>query len=189
MVIVQVTVSGHDFNGFVWENVFYLQTEITPPSTADYLDNTLEWVHGTLITEMSLAMSSQNVITDIAAKLVNPGSSYTLHKTENINGARDVDQDSGAIAGVIKWYPAEGAQTGRNYITGVGEGDYLNDFIAGPYSALLDDLKDAFLNLSGTDFGTVWLFVIYNKKTAATQAVIRGEVVNKCGVLSKRVRA
>jgi hypothetical protein len=189
MKAIQVTISGHDFNGFVWENVFHLAVDIDPPSAAAILTATNSWVETTLIPPLLAAMSNQCTILDIASKYVAPGSSYTLHKAQNSNGTRDLAQDSGAVAGRLAWYPSDGKVVGHQFISGVCEPDYSNDYISDAYKVLLEAVRDAFLLLSGTDGIFVWQFVLYSRKTAGVVPIDAGEAMLRIGILSKRVRA
>lgn len=190
---IQVTISGVDFNGFVFQNVFYLESDPGIHNPAEHLKATCDWVDTTLLPDMLNAMVSQCTILDISSKYVKPDSSYSIHKSVNLPGERDLNQSTGATAGVIQWVPLVGPETGRQYISGVAEGDFVNDFISSAYLTLLEPLRDAFINLTGTDAPYTWVFVVYSKGDsvvpATTDPVIVGVVVNKCGVLSKRVRA
>jgi len=190
MVNIQVTISGTDFNGFVWQNVFYLTCNNGIANIFDTLDATNTHVHGILMTPLRNCMSNQNTILDISSRYVKPDSSYSISKVENSPGNRDALADSGAIAGKIQWLTLEGPETGRQYITGVCEDDYQNDFITDAYAALLDTLGTAFESLAGTVGGFTWDFVVYSKGDVPTVDSIIGHVIYlKAGVLSKRIRA
>lgn len=193
MANVQVTISGIDKNGFVWQNVFYMLVAEGSHATNVVLHHACEWANDQLMDTLQAAMSFQNSIFDIAAKYVKPDSSYTIHKSLNLVGARESNADSGAIGGVIQWIPQDGPETGRQYITGVCVNDYQNDFIVDVYRGFLEDIIVAFMSLTGNDGLFDWIFVVYSKgdnvTPATTDPVVEGTVIGKAGVLSKRTRA
>lgn len=190
---IAVTISGTDFNGFVWQNVFHLTSEQAALSIIEHLQATNEWVYLTIGTQLQGAMSEQVTILDVASRYVKPDSSYLVHKSVSDVGARAGVQQTGAAAGVIQWFPIDGPGTGRQYVSGCLDADFANDYISDDYIAILETLRDAFLNLTGTDGTSTWVFVLYSKgddtTPPSTDPIVAGEPKNKIGILSKRVRA
>jgi hypothetical protein len=187
---IRITISGHDTNGYVSQNVFYLRATEGSHSTPVVLRAAMEFVNTKIMSELLDCMCFTHYIDDIAAKYVRPDSSYTLHKAINRPGTRELNEVSGAIGGVIQWIPTTGPETGRTYVPGVCEGDYANDFIDGSYLALLETLRDAFLTLTGTGSTIPFVFVVYNRGITPTEdPIVDGVIANRAGVLSKRTRA
>lgn len=189
MRILQASISGRDFNGFVWQNVFCVTTTddtALVPAVLTALNNKID---AAILPDMLAAMSDQCTVLDIASRIISAPSSYTIHKSENVAGDRVDPQDSGAIAGRIAWFPLTGAYVGHQYITGVCEDDFNNDFIAPAYEALLTTLLNTMRSLDGSDATWGWQLAIYNKKLATAVPVAAGEVMVKAGILSKRIRA
>lgn len=185
---VQAVISGIDKNGFVWQLVANMKFDTSTFSTSQALGLINQHVEDTVLDALQAAMADSSKILDISTKYVFPSISYSFHKPQNLSGIRTTAAASGATAGVIKWLPYSGSVTGRQYIPGVCEGDYVNDFITDAYSALLDDVAVAFKSLTGIVGGNQCTFVILTKKTGNGTVVAGYSVGLKVGVLSKRIR-
>ncbi len=189
MKTIQCTISGTDFNGYVWQNVFALNTVDPPGEISAFLALITALMQTNLETPLTDAMSDQCTIFDYGARIISSPSSYTFHKSANAPGNRTDPMDTGAIAGRIVWFPENGSQVGHQYISGVCQGDFENDYIGSVYLPLLTDVKNAFLMFNSTDPDTSAQLVIYSKKTSSTVDVNTGAAMYKAGILSKRIRA
>jgi len=186
---LQVTYSGKDSGGYVWQNVFHVEIEEGADNEAVYLSAVADVIDTAITDALAAAMADTCAIYDLATKVIFDVPSYSFHKVLNRVGDRDVNQDTGAIAGKIVWFPVAGNAVGHQFITGVCEGDYESDVIQGPYEILLAAVKDAFLTLNGTAAPYVPQLTIYNKVTNAHQDVASGAVLLSPCILSKRIRA
>jgi hypothetical protein len=186
---LQVTISGKDGGGYVWQNVFHVTSTDEIHSEHDILSALVDAVDDVVRPAMVFAMNESVTILDIAARLIGGAAGYTFHKPVSFDGSRGGDATAGAIAGKLAFYPETGAHIGHMFVAGVQADDYVNDSITDGYATLLRAIADALESFDGTDATYAWQFVIYNRKTLATIAVASAAALLTVGVLSKRVRA
>lgn len=186
--IFQVTISGKDGGGFLWQNVIHIRgTVATTPTLAD-MKELADYVQGNLITPLRAAKAESNTMLNIGIKEVLPGSSFTFNRPMNEPGDRVGTENVGAVAGKITMYPETGAITGRIFINGCLDDDFDKDVIQPAYETLLDDVADALNLIDGSPITFLWELGIFNKDTSGFVPVDGCATQQQPGILSKRVR-
>lgn len=188
-MIFQVTISGKDGGGYLWQNVIHVRGSDTPPIPVSVYQALADFIDVGLVAAMTQAKADSNIILNIGVKEVLPGSSFTYNHPVNEPGTRSGVENVGAIAGKITEYPESGTVTGRMFVNGCLDSDFVNDTISTMYEPLLAEVADALNLIDGTDPGHAWELVIFNKVTSAAVVVDESATVSTPGVLSKRVRS
>lgn len=185
---IEVTISGRDKGGYVFENVVNLTTDDMAASVAAVLDAINQEVVTVIIPAYKAAMTAGCFLLDVASRMSGITPSYTLHTPINEEGARVGEANPGAIAGVINWLPATGVRIGRMFVPGNVVGDFVGDVIEAAYLALLQDLANAFTTWDGTPAIWAWQLKILNKTANTTVDVAGSTVRTRCTALNKRMR-
>jgi hypothetical protein len=186
--IIESTISGRDAGGFVWENVFHVLTSDDVTDTFPLLTALNSEIETSIMPAFTAAMAAGTFLLDIASKIIDPATTYTLHQSENEEGARVGDAALGAIAGVLKWLPVTGIHTGRMFICCGLIGDFVNDVMDAAYHGLLTTLANAFTALDGSDPSFGWQLTIHSKKAGTDTPVAGNSVLFRPTTLNKRLR-
>lgn len=186
--VSQVTISGKDSGGYVWQNVIHVRGSDTPPIEVSVMSELASYILAGLCTAMAAAKADTNIVLNVGVKVVLPAASFTYNAPANMEGMRTGTENVGAIAGKITMYPTEGTATGRMFLNGCLDDDFDRDSISGAYLTLLNDVADALNLIDGSDVTHAWELGIFNKETSAFVSVDECRSVATPGVLSKRVR-
>lgn len=186
--IFQVTISGKDSGGYVWQNVFHVRGTLAAAVTTADFQALVTFVTDELIPPMAAAKADSNVMLNIGVKQVLPVATYTYNSPINQAGDRSGTENLGAVAGKITMYPVSGAITGRMFLNGCLDTDFEADVIVTAYQTLLDGVADALNLFDGSPLSYLWELGIYNKETSGFVVVDECASQQRPGVLSKRVR-
>lgn len=186
--VVQMTISGIDGGGFVFQNVFHLQTPDTAADVPTLLAAACDEVNTNIMPPINAAMHTSAKILDIAAKVINPTTSYTIHKPVSLGGSRSGVASVGAVAGQLSFYPAAGTHVGRMFVMGGLIVDWVLDQIQSAYAGLLDNIAAALIAENGTAATYAWQFGIWNKSTPAFLPVVSSTHKLLPTTLNKRLR-
>jgi hypothetical protein len=185
----EVTISGRDAGGFVWQNVFHVNTDDTTSDLPTLLGALTEYIAGIIPTPLSEAMNSAALILDVAAREIQPSTSYTYHLPQNILGTRGDPASVGAVCGRINFLPATGTKQGRMFVPCGCDGDFVMDVITDDYLDLLNAVGDAYNGINGSEAPYGWQLVVYAKEAETTVDVTAHSIAAYPTTLNKRIRA
>jgi len=188
MRVIQLTISGKDAGGYIWQNVQHFQTSDDAATQTVLLNAFLDAAELALIDPYTACMNESCVILNLGARVINPTTSYTINRGHNDAGLQAGDPSVGALAGKIGFYPSAGADTSRIFVAGPTTDDFTNDAATDPYLTLLQALGDAFLTFDGTAMPYQFVFGIWSRDTSDFTAITGATAQSSPGVLSKRVR-
>jgi len=188
-ITLQMTISGIDGGGFAFQNVFHIQSESGVGTDFEVMNAANLMVVTDIIPVYQDAAVDEYHFLDVAAKIIDPNPSYTVHDPIDVVGSRVGDQAMGAIAAMISFYPSGGSHIGRIFVVGSNTSDWANDFVVPAYFTLLNALGDAFIAIDGSAPTYAWQFGIWNKSTPAFLPVTHYVTSGRPTTLTKRMRA
>jgi len=186
---LQLTISGRDSGGFVFQNVLNLSTTDDVSPIKDVLTAILNEFDATILPEYTSCMSTGSHILNTGARMSGLTPSYTMNRPQTTIGSRGSPELPGGVASMITWYPENGTHTGRIFVVGPINTDYIDDQISSTLLTLLQDLGDAFMTWDGSDPTWGWQLLIVNQTALTAEKVVSYAVRNRPTLLNKRIRA
>jgi hypothetical protein len=186
--IVQVTLSGKDAGGFVFQNVMHCTVDPGADDEPTVLADVCDTYEIALETPYKNAIPDSFKLFDLAARFIDGAGGFTFHKPLNIIGMRVENASAGALAARATFYPASGPHSGHMYIAGVVDGDVEDDLLTDAYIALVQDVVDGVVGIVGAGAHAIQS-CLYIKNGATTLAIVFGYVDVAVRSLSKRLRA
>lgn len=186
---LQLTISGHDAGGFVFQNVLNISTTDDMSPNKDVLTAILDEIDTVILPPYQAAMSTGSIILDTAARFNGLISSYTMHRPQDAGGARATMEYPGGVCSMLTWFPESGVHVGRMYVVGPINTDFQGDEISPTYLTLLEDLGDAFMTWDGTNATWGWQLLIVNQTALTAEKAVSYAVRHRPTLLNKRIRA
>lgn len=184
-------VFGKDAGGFAWENVFHVANQYTGDNSLfKQAGDLASFIETTIKTAYLAAMVDEAELLGFSARAIAPDPSITAVKASPAIGTRDATAAVGAVNGRIAFVPhVESTRISSFFVTGVAEGDYVNDAITIGYQGMLEALGDAFLLIDGTESTYHWQLVQWHQKTQTSTDIDEYFVSPNPTTLNKRIRA
>jgi hypothetical protein len=190
-LVYECSIGGIDPGGFSFENVFHISSTYaggdTTFTTAGHLITFLE---SAVLGAYVAAMNNQSKILEISARCINPIPDFTRLRPEVMFGGRVLTPAIGAVCGRLVFLPtAAPLHVSSMFIPNGCEGDYIVDLIQAAYSALLDDLGDAFIGIDGSEPTYEWQLIQWHRKTSDAADIDQFYTSPNPTTLNKRIRA
>lgn len=186
----QVTISGRESGGFVWENVFHVTNSYGGTDSTFAQSGTLAaLVAATIVPDYAASMASDATILAVSARAIDAVPSLTNVIPSVVPGTRGASGQVGSIAGRIVFIPTPGStRPSSMFCPGGMPGDFVNDQIQAPYLGFLNAVGDDFLLLDGSDVTYQWQLVQWHKKTSSSTNIDEFYVSPNPSSLNKRIR-
>ena len=188
MRILQLSISGKDGGGYIWQNVQHFSTGDDDTAQNEVMNALLDAVEATILDPYSAVMNESSSILNIGARFISPTTSYTINRGENIVGINAGTPAIGALAGKIAFYAAVGANSGRIFVAGPTDESFTLDQATEAYLTLLQSLGDSFLTFNGITGPFSFGFGVWSIDTADFTLTVAATAQSSPGVLSKRIR-
>lgn len=191
MPIFQVTISGTDPGGFVWENVFHVSGQLSTGKTVFGTAGDLAaFVAANVVPTQVDAMHVLSKVLAVSVRGVGADASFTNTKPVPTAGTRMGDASIGGVCGRIGFIPSDPPLVISSWFQCCGLlTDYLNDVITGPYEGLLHDLAVALEGMNGSEPINIWQFCQYHKKSDTSTPIVDDFVSPNPTLMNKRIRA
>lgn len=186
--ILELTVSGKDAGGYIWENVLHFSTDNA--GQPDALDcDALNTQFITNVEDALLgAMNESTSILNYGSRVILPTPSFTVNTPSNSVGTQVGSPSVGALCGKISFYPDNGKLTGRMFVAGPVDEDFTADEATTAYMELLTDIVTGLLVFDGSLAPFDFQFGLFSKGTQIFVPFTSGKPRSSPGVLSKRIR-
>lgn len=188
MKIIEVTISGKDSGGYIFQNVSHYQTDDTETTDATLLEAMNSAIVDNVITPYTNCMNSSSTILNVASRMKSPTPGFTINLPMNEPGTVEGDPAVGALCGKIGFYPDAGYRVGRMFVAGPVDQAFTDDQATSTYQGELQSLGDAFVGIMASIGTYHFQFGLWGKPLSGFVAFTRSKAMGSPGVLSKRIR-
>lgn len=188
MAIAEVTLSGTDVSGNVWENVIHFETDDTAGTQKELMDDLAQKVQDDLLDSYQAAMNENCIIRDIGVRILKPFPSYASHYPVNLPGSRSGKPAPGAVSLLLRLAAAVGTVLGGLYLVGLMDEDYDGDSPSETYLAFVAAIATALIGFNGTTGLYAWQIVNFAKESGISTPFTAWFTRNKMTTLNKRMR-